>query len=407
MNTIRFAAILVLTALYVSAQESPGSSQEPTADKSQSAPLASPSTLNEFLQAGTFNEGVEFFGQPKNNEERFSLAFLQVFGALQKFAVEINRISLNPELTELAGLNLPASGPPVLAEQLARTFYELKSSLKQANQTLSLVDDKPFSVPVDFSKVRFTIDGSGILTPVESLLAPIAEMSGEGGMWVHFDSADAAWLQGYTHLVPGLLEVFTSYDWMPVWNQCAHHLFLNPQPRPPIARHSSPEHFGDTGQIADLIAALHDMRLKVVDPEGLRRARDEFSGMARCSRICWKRIMAETDDDHEWLPSPDQTGPGGAKTTPEQIQAWHHVLDEIDAVLSGKKLLAHWRIKEGTGINVDRMVNDPPNLDLVLMAQGSAFIPYLEEGVTSDLDTWGTLIEPFGDSFALFAIWSN
>jgi hypothetical protein len=129
--------------------------------------------------------------------------------------------------------------------------------------------------------------------------------------------------------------------------------------------------------------------------------------MIACSRLCWQRVLAETDDDHEWLPSPKQTGPGGTKVTQQQIDGWIKVLDELDAILAGKKLLPHWRVKNGTGINVAKLVASPPKLDLILFIQGSALVPYFEEGTVSDLTAWRTLMQPFGPGFVRFALWSN
>jgi hypothetical protein len=224
---------------------------------------------------------------------------------------------------------------------------------------------------------------------------------------IHFDSADAMWLKGYTHFLTGTIDILATYDWRPVWNQCAGLLFRNPQPPPPL----KPYLRGDSEQMfsnwVDLIAALHDLRLEVVDTEGLAKARKEFSAMTICSRTCWRRVLAESDNNHEWLPSPKQTGPSGAKITQAQIDGWMHILDELDAILDGKKLLPHWRMKPGIGINVPKLVAAPPRLDLVLMVQGSAFVPYLEEGTVSDQATWRGLLAPYGSGFSRFAIWSQ
>lgn len=83
------------------------------------------------------------------------------------------------------------------------------------------------------------------------------------------------------------------------------------------------------------------------------------------------------------------------------------VFDELETVASGQKLLAHWRLKPGVGINVNKLIASPPPLDLVLLLQGSALVPYVEEGAASDLVAWRRLTEPFGPGFPRFALWSN
>jgi len=145
----------------------------------------------------------------------------------------------------------------------------------------------------------------------------------------------------------------------------------------------------------------------VTDSDGLKKAVTEFRSAIVCSKICWKRIQAETDDDQEWLPNPKQTGPRGSKVTQEEIDGWMTILAEVDSILTGKKLLPHWRIINGMGINVAKLVQSPPKFDLVLLIQGSALAPYIEGGDVSSLARWRTLITPFGPGFANFALWSN
>jgi hypothetical protein len=56
---------------------------------------------------------------------------------------------------------------------------------------------------------------------------------------------------------------------------------------------------------------------------------------------------------------------------------------------------------------VAKLVASPPKLDLILFIQGSALVPYFEEGTVSDLTAWRTLMQPFGPGFVRFALWSN
>ncbi len=90
-----------------------------------------------------------------------------------------------------------------------------------------------------------------------------------------------------------------------------------------------------------------------------------------------------------------------------QIDAWMLVLDELEAIFRGEKLVPHWRVRPGAGINLDKLIEAPPELDLVLWIHGSAMIPFLEEGPVSDAATWENLTSPFGSGFVQFAIWSN
>ncbi|MDP9003871.1 MAG: hypothetical protein M3N12_03675, partial [Verrucomicrobiota bacterium] len=369
---------------------------------------------------GELDKALTTFAQPKTDAERFSLAAAQVLASIRDFSTGFNKLSIHPNLRmsglpflraviqdESAGL-----GNVATPQAVASLFRELKAGLQRANTTLSQVTGKEeFGVQINFAEACADFSGDGKINPeTETLQAAFGRILGVEAIRadpviVRFDRADAAWLKGYTHFLTGMLDLLTSYDWMPVWNQCAHIIFLNPDPVPGIAKVEDP--LASWDKWPDLIAAIHDMRLEPVDVEGPRRFRDSFLMMIAESRICWQRVLEEKDDVHEWLPNPNQKGPRGLTVTRAEIDGWFKVLDELEAIARGKKLLPHWRIRGNRGINVDKFVAAPPKLDLILWIQGSAFLPFVEEGPMSDAETWRTLTGPFGPGFFQFAIWSN
>lgn len=383
--------------------------------------MGAPASLDEFLHQGRISEGLTAYAAPANNVERFSLATLQAIDGLQRFSVGFNRFGLSSQFARNGLPFLRAIIPSretntILAatpEAVGALFNDLRAALLRANATLADIDAEEFKVEINLTQARMDFDGDGLASDHETLVRSLGGILGFRSrsssaaqeIVVHFDSADAMWLKGYTHFLIGVLDLLLAYNWRPVWDQCAHVIVLKPDPPPPIAGFTRKESNLDTW--ADLIAAVHELRLELIDPEGPRRARDAFHAMISCNRVCWQRILAETDDDREWLPAPQQTGPGGIKVSQAHVDGWQRVLDELDAIATGKKLLPHWRIKAGTGINVDKLVAAPPRLDLVLLIQGSALIPYLETGAISDVATWQTLMVPFGPGFARFALWSN
>jgi hypothetical protein len=129
--------------------------------------------------------------------------------------------------------------------------------------------------------------------------------------------------------------------------------------------------------------------------------------MVVMSRLSWSRIMAETDDDHEWIPNPNQTGVvPGMRVTPEIVQGWLGFLDQFDAILQGKTLVAHWRLTKG--INLRRVFLNPPKVfDPILWAQGTAAIPYVEDGPMATGDSWQRMAQVFEGNFFSYAIWLN
>jgi len=80
-------------------------------------------------------------------------------------------------------------------------------------------------------------------------------------------------------------------------------------------------------------------------------------------------------------------------------------LDEAEAVLNGQKLLPHWRVKDGRGINLKEVFEEPSTFDLVLWVHGAAALPYLEKGPLVTQETARSLSGAFQGRFLAFAVW--
>jgi len=121
------------------------------------------------------------------------------------------------------------------------------------------------------------------------------------------------------------------------------------------------------------------------------------------SRESWRLILDEGDDDHEWIPSPRQNGVvPNVKITQDMVDQWRLFLEETDGLLAGRKLLGHWRVSDGRGINLSRVFTEPRDFDLVLWIQGSAAAPYLEQGDVSRREVWDRLQNVFRGVFGFY-----
>jgi hypothetical protein len=126
------------------------------------------------------------------------------------------------------------------------------------------------------------------------------------------------------------------------------------------------------------------------------------------SRESWKAIQAETDDDHEWIPSDKQTGViPGVRITAEMITGWHDFLNEAEKLLLGTKLIPHWRFNAEHGINLRRVFEQPREFDVIRWAHGAAAVPYTEEGPVATSQTWWRLEQLFRGQFIGFVFWFN
>ena len=87
----------------------------------------------------------------------------------------------------------------------------------------------------------------------------------------------------------------------------------------------------------------------MIEPERRQTARLKLLEMIRLSRENWKAILAETDNDREWLPGPQQPGINpltGLAVTEEGGAAWHEALQMAEDLLEGRVLLPHFRIAD-------------------------------------------------------------
>ncbi|RUZ39472.1 hypothetical protein EN956_36090, partial [Mesorhizobium sp. M7A.F.Ca.CA.004.05.2.1] len=166
-------------------------------------------------------------------------------------------------------------------------------------------------------------------------------------------------------------------------------------------------------RIADFISMVHLINWPVIEPERRQAARRHLLEMIRLSREDWKAIRAETDNDREWLPGPQQKGENpltGLEVGEEQVQAWLAALTMAEDLLEGRKLLPHFRVTAGTGlgINMKRFFDDPKNFDLVLSITGPAIAPYLESGELVTSDDFDQIQRQFGGGgFLTFALCFN
>ena len=158
----------------------------------------------------------------------------------------------------------------------------------------------------------------------------------------------------------------------------------------------------------DIVALIHLANFPVRHPELLAKARDHLLAMTHASRKSWELIEAETDNNHEWIPGPNQTSVvDGVTINKERLAAWRRFLDEADDVLNGKKLIPFWRGSSGKGVNLMKVFTQPKDFDLVLWIQGSGAVPYLEKGETTSPETWAEFQRAFEGNFIGMAVWIN
>ncbi len=310
---------------------------------------------------------------------------------------------------------------------------EWTQKLDQADRTLSAVGGD-FTCKLSLPDLRFDINGDGEATSAErlgalfDLLPPRWQRdpdTGQGEMTslvpeeltVAFDRGDAEWLRGYCHVLMAVGEWMLAHNGKDLFDHTGHVFFPDakitfdylPGSTWSLERISggsmrTPAPFDFT----DLFAFFANMRLPVDEPDRMHTALKHLRAAVVHGKAMWAHYDAETDNNLEWIPNPQQT----AAFHEVQVDAlmrdgWLLFLDEADAILAGKKVLRFWRGDGTRGIDVPKVFLDPHEFDLVYWVQGSAAAPYLREGEFTTPGTWARLRKAFDNRMLRYSFWFN
>lgn len=356
--------------------------------------------------------------EPENDDIRFALGVTQTLQGLESLMQSLYRYGLNPPWqTMLPFVRLPVPTNPKPDELTNHAFRQLIENfardLASAESTLAKIDATEVKLLLHIGLVRLDFDSDGRATVDEALWKVLAQLGRQRvdqqqaeGFVIAFDKGDVHWLRGYISLLQAWCELFLAYDTQELHDYTAQLFFPTAKVRHEFLMKRRP---GWWDNLLDGIAFIHLVRLPVVDTERFARAHEHLLRTVEQSRASWSAILAETDDQHEWIPSPTQKN-GVIPNMPisqEMIAGWHEVLDELEAILNGEKLVPFWRDARGKGVNLQRVFTEPRTFDLVLWVQGVAAAPYLEKGEVTDRDFWRRIQRGFRGQFFWFALWVN
>ena len=317
-------------------------------------------------------------------------------------------------LTPAPDTNIPAASPP--PDAIRALFTTALNNLENARAPLNdLSPEADFAVEIDLKDIWFDLNADGARTPEEAALTLLGPAI-VGWRWserdpatpapvIRFDAADAAWLSAYTHLLQSLSALVLAYDPTDAITRAQATRAKMAELAPPV-----PDEFGMTTpyvQAVDSFAQIYWALAQDPDPARMAAVHSHLQAMIAENRRFWTMVATETDNDREWLPNDRQTSALGI-TVPQGTGArWLAVLDDLDALLSGTKLLPYWRLGDGAGINVARFFEDPRPFDLVGWIQGDAALPYLEIGPLVTTESWAAFENLLTGDSLLFAIYLN
>lgn len=353
----------------------------------------------------------------------------EFFTALEILAGGLHRHGFeSPQSFMLPLMRLPVpdnpNPEPLTYEEFRAILVAFRDRLQKSAATLGSVPaDADIGMVIDLTHVGIDLNEDGTIAPDESMAAIMASLArgsialGDGapGLAFRFDRADGFWLQGYAEFLMAQADFWLAHDFRSTFDGSFHMLF--PRARLPLQDTLVPPDGGVGGSIfssewrfADFISLVHLVNWPVVEPERRQAARRHLLEMIRLSREDWKAIRAETDNDREWLPGPQQKGANpltGLEVGEEQVEAWLATLTMAEDLLEGRVLLPHFRVAD-KGINMKRFFDEPKPFDLVLSITGPAIAPYLESGRILTSGEFDQIQRQFGGGgFLTFALWFN
>ncbi|MEQ8209960.1 MAG: hypothetical protein RH917_09010 [Lacipirellulaceae bacterium] len=373
-------------------------------------------------------DNSETHGEDAN--ARFALGAVQTLDAVEDLMQSLHKHGLNPSWqTMLPFVRLPVpkndNPVPLTNEAFRQMIADFSADLAEAEATLAKIPtDANVKVPLSVGMFRMDFNSDGVADEKEALWIIFNRVFTRGRrnqgitqqqaeqFTIAFDTADAIWLRGYCHVLQALCDAHLAYDTQELHDSCAHLFFPNAKMRYRYERPGTSAGF-TPNNIADAIAFIHLLKLPVAEPDRMASARKHLLEVIALSRQNWKAIQAETDDDREWLPGPNQENCviPGMRITGQMVKGWDTALDEFERLLNGEKLAPFWREPAGKenrrGVNVKKMFTEPAEFDLVLWAQGSGLEPFLEEGEITDPAMWRDIQRTFGGRFTWFAFWIN
>jgi len=371
---------------------------------------------------------------PKDDQARFGLGVIQFLQGVEHLGTSLSRFGPE-ESTAGFGIEVPFLRFPVAngkarqevsLDDVREMFKQMIVHFEKADKTLEAITSDDVKLPLHIYQINFDFNEDNVLSPREDNFNRIANqyfgrprlpdgVKHQRDLVVVFDRGDVYWLQAYTHLLRGFCEAILAYDQSELWNVSAHHIFENPKIKDDFLLEEKAKwkndkpNWWDFNLILDAVASIHNMRFKLIEPNRIKRVENHAHQMIKYSRKMWDSILDETDNEREWLPSPEQTAATtNARITDTRVDNWLEFLNETEKILKGELLIPFWRGTDKTrGVNLKKFFDNPRDIDVVLWMHGTGVTDYLEKGEVTLPQTWTTFQNVFGGDFFGFATWIN
>lgn len=355
-----------------------------------------------YLTEGGLDKGIklkraELKRDKDNSHLRFELGLMLVYSAFQDMYQQMHawgfRGSVNEFLGEWTKENRPEEPHPVTYAEFKKLFDDFYKKLDEAQEILSKARDLKEPLILPLGKIKLDLNSNGKLEKSESLEVIFGSIMGEEigdkleSTTIHFDQGDVTWLEGYCHLTMFLQDLIFNFDASWAYQFVGKWIF-------------------DEISYKGIDLQADPMILKQEPGDRLKKAHAHLRKSIELSHISWSYYRAETDDDHEWVPNPNQTSLfESIPVTEETVEAWLSMLKEMDMVLTGEKLIPTFSFYgRNMGFNLKRFFYETGDINLHTY---EASLPYAEKGELTKVDFWERVWEMFPGANGMFALWVN
>lgn len=389
--------------------------------------------LSQTLYSGTLADGLsklEPMAAGGDTEAAFGVGAVKLTRTLEHFVQTLYRHGFSfPSTRSVLGPNLLVQVPQTANPEpfdyagVRAMLQDFVSGLDEARASFETAGKRgDYVIEINPLKVLVDANDDGKAEPSESLAALIALWTSQRMEdildpknfdkprfeTIGFDRADAFWLAGYSEVFAAQADFLLAHDFSDFVNAVFHRLFPRAGfPMQDYARGGTlvfePE--TDTG-IADIVAAIHSISWPVIEPDRLKGVLARMKTVVAYSRQNWDAILAETDDNHELLPSPKQTSiDPDVSITDEKVAAWRATLDEADKILDGELHIPHWRFRQG--FDLKAYLETATRTDLVMILTGAGAVPFLRDGPVASAADFRAIQAAFGNEWLGYAFWFN
>ena len=293
---------------------------------------------------------------------------------------------------------------PFEAQTVAGIFEDVIAGMAEARAQLEKIPQgSGFGAEVDLSKIWFDINTSGAMDPQETMFnlgrMALQTRNTPQNTTVRFDRSDVDWLIAYTHIFSGVAELLLAFNPTEVIAE-----LLAAEAEIKELHGDGIDYIGAFMMGREWVTGTAIAMAMEQQPDAVRTeaARQHFLAMVQANRRVWQMVPAETDNDREWIPSDTQTHAFGVPFPPGLGQQWIDVLTEMEDVIEGRVLLPFWRGSGQVGINLKRLLQEPPEINLIGWIHGIDAIPYMERGEVASGAAWWRFRQLVGPRNAVF-----